>query len=334
MRSAAAFATAVAGLLTGVAQAQYSLTNKYDASNFFESFSFFTGHDPTNGFVEYVDGPTANADGLAGTVDGAIFMGVDKTTVNPQPGRRSVRLESRDTFTKGLFTVDATHMPGSICGAWPAFWMFGDGSTGWPNQGEIDIIEGVNNQESSINTLHTSPGCTITNDGTATDTVLAGNDCNEGEGHNGCGQQTANNQNFGDGFNDIKGGIYVTEWTSDHIAIWFFPRSAIPEDLASDNPNPANWGPPQARFNGGQGCNIDDHFYGHKIIFNTTFCGEWAGKVWGDNPECSALASTCQEYVSNNPAAFEEAYWTVNSVKVYSPNQSTNHSKYPSSFRA
>lgn len=335
MRYSASLVAAATGLLAGRALAQYSLSNTYDAGNFFDSFNFFTGHDPTNGFVEYVDGQAANAEGLAGTANGAVFMGVDKTTVNPPNGRRSVRLESRDTFTKGLFILDATHMPASECGAWPAFWMFGDGSPGWPNQGEIDIIEGVNNQVSNINTLHTGPECRITNDGTAQGTELEGEDCNAGNGNLGCGQKTTNNQNYGDGFNDIQGGVYATEWTSEHISVWFFPRDRIPEDITNGNPNPSAWGPPQARFNGGQGCNIDDHFYGHKIIFNTTFCGDWAGavEVWNNNPECSAKAATCKDHVAGNPGAFEDAFWTVNSLKVYSANQ-TKREAVPAAFKA
>jgi hypothetical protein len=196
----------------------------------------------------------------------------------------------------------------------------------------------VNNQVSNINTLHTGPGCTITNDGAAEDTHLEGTDCNAGNGNLGCGQQTNNNQNYGDGFNDVQGGVYATEWTSDFIAVWFFPRSAIPADITSGNPNPSSWGPPQARFNGGQGCNIDEHFYGHKIIFNITFCGDWAGNtdVWNNNPECSAKAPTCIEHVSNDPGAFDEAFWTVNYVKVFSANQSnqTKRETVPAAFRA
>ncbi len=44
---------------------------------------------------------------------------------------------------------------------------------------------------------------------------------------------------------------------------------------------------------------------------------QWAGNVWNNNAECAALAPTCQEYVSNNPAAFESVFWSFKSVKVY-----------------
>lgn len=60
--------------------------------------------------------------------------------------------------------------------------------------------------------------------------------------------------------------------------MWFFPRNAIPADALSGNPEPLKWGTPVANFQGG--CDIDSHFKNHKIIFDVTFCGDWAGNVW------------------------------------------------------
>lgn len=45
----------------------------------------------------------------------------------------------------------------------------------------------------------------------------------------------------GDGFNAAGGGIYATEWTSNGISIWFFPRNGIPADLVSGTPSPTGW---------------------------------------------------------------------------------------------
>lgn len=45
--------------------------------------------------------------------------------------------------------------------------------------------------------------------------------------------------------------------------------------------------------------------------------GVWAGDVWADDSKCSGLAATCEDYVRDNPSAFEDAYWTINSLKVY-----------------
>ncbi|KAF5530209.1 mixed-linked glucanase precursor MLG1 [Fusarium napiforme] len=310
----------LAALLNGAfaqnnSYSQYSIKTTYDSSNFFEAFEFFNEKDPTNGFVDYVDADAANSEGLAGYVDGAVYMGVDYQTKNPSNGRRSVRVTSHDAFTHGLFIADIAHMPGSIPGVWPAYWMFGPN---WPTSGEIDILEGVNTQTENKISLHTGPGCSITNDGTTQGTTLESENCDSAGASAGCGQNTSDNQNYGDGFNDIGGGVYATEWTSDHIAVWFFHRGRIPQDIQSGNPTPSSWGPPAAKFNGGQGCNIDDHFKENNIVFDTTFCGDWAGSpdVWGKNPETSSLGD-CKDYVANNPADFKNAYWLVNSIKVY-----------------
>ncbi|EHK15433.1 glycoside hydrolase family 16 protein [Trichoderma virens Gv29-8] len=323
MYASRGLALSLASLFAGrVAHAQYSpytLDITYDSTNFFSQFDFFTDSDPTHGFVEYVDAQTANSLGLAGITAGAVFMGVDDATKNPPKGRKSVRVTSHQSFTHGLFIADIAHMPGSICGAWPAMWMVGPN---WPFSGEIDIIEGVNTQTTNSITLHTGPGLTVSNTGSNPSTQLLNSDCGPNSSNSGCGQSTADNQNYGDGFNAIRGGVYATEWTSDHIAVWFFPRTNIPIDISIGMPNPDGWGLPLAKFTGANGCSLDDYFKNNQIIFDTTFCGDWAGQAWASNSECSALANSCENYVSNNPSAFTEAFWLVNSLSVY--NQAPN----------
>jgi hypothetical protein len=296
----------------GTASAAYTIQDTYDTSNFFSRFNFFSGSDPTHGFVAYADAGTANNTALAGYSSNAVYLGVDHTTVNPSGGRASVRLESQKQYTRGLFIADIAHMPSSECGVWPAFWTFGPD---WPSSGEIDIIEGVNTQSTNAMTLHTAAGCSMSNPRSMAGSVLKVANCNSGGGNEGCSQTSSDAANYGTGFNAGGGGVYAMEWTSHAINIYFFPRSAIPADITSGSPNPSSWGPAQANF-AGQGCNIDDHFKNHNIIFDTTFCGDWAGRVWGDS--CAAKAPTCEAYVGQNPAAFAEAYWLINSVKVYS----------------
>ena len=317
-------------VLATAANAGYTLDKSYDSTNFFDKFNFFSGPDPTNGFVEYVDQAAANQQHLAGYANNAVFMGVDNTTMNPANGRKSVRLESQDTFTRGLFIADIAHMPGSVCGSWPAYWMFG---AGWPNDGEIDIIEGVNTQTKNAITLHTGEGCSMAGsvggavNGALPGTSMTSVQCSSSGGNNdGCGQQTGDNQGYGDGFNDVGGGVYATEWTSDHIAVWFFQRSRIPANINSGNPDPSSWGQPAAMFAGGSGCNIDSHFKDNQIVFDTTFCGDWAGnaQVWSSDAECSALASTCKDYVSGHPGDFSNSYWLLNSLKVYQQGQGSS----------
>jgi hypothetical protein len=71
-----------------------------------------------------------------------------------------------------------------------------------------------------------------------------------------------------------------------------------------------------AKFTGG-GCSIPNSFKNLQIIFDTTFCGDWAGNVWDSNPTCKAKAATCTQYVGQNPSAFASMYWDVRSLKVF-----------------
>ena len=155
-------------------------------------------------------------------------------------------------------------------------------------------------------TLHTGPGC-----------ALAGSSC---EGGPGCAIKPEGSNNYGTGLNNAGGGVYAMEWTSGSINIWFFPRNSIPSDIPSPNPNPSTWGTATASFVGGDSCNIDHHFKNNHIVFTTTFCGDWAGGVWSQEGTCAAQAGTCQEYVQNHPEAYADAYWTINSLKVYQDN--------------
>jgi len=196
------------------------------------------------------------------------------------------------------------------CGTWPAYWMFGPN---WPNSGEIDIIEGVNAQRTNQIDLHTAPGCNIQVPNSQGGTNLLQSNCNQDNAGTGCGVSTSNTNNFGVGFNNIGGGVYAMQWAGSGIYIWFFERGSIPGDISANEPNIPGWGTPLVTM---EGCDIDQYFANNNIVFDTTFCGQWAGSVWGSS-SCSALANTCEEYVANNPGAFQQAYWLINSVKVY-----------------
>lgn len=39
--------------------------------------------------------------------------------------------------------------------------------------------------------------------------------------------------------------------------------------------------------------------------------------MWGSSSYCASLADTCDDYVQNNPSAFVNAYWLINSLNVY-----------------
>lgn len=172
-------------------------------------------------------------------------------------------------------------------------------------------------------TLHTGAGCSI--DTTKKRAALFSgsvqtSNCDvnaQGQAQNaGCGIATSETSSYGSGFNAGGGGVYATEWTDEAISVWFFPKGSAPADLDT-SPDPTTWGLPLASFPG-TSCNIGSIFKNHQIVFDTTFCGDWAGNVWSTDATCSSKAATCQDFVQNNPEAFTESYWTVNSLKVFS----------------
>ncbi|CAK7245371.1 MAG: hypothetical protein STHCBS139747_006951 [Sporothrix thermara] len=328
MKTATRFALA-SSLLAATAQAtSYSLVDNYNSTNFFTNFAFFDAPDPTNGFVEYTDAQTASESGLAGYVNNMVYLGADHTTANPTSGRASTRVTSNKGYDKGLFVADIQHMPVG-CGVWPAFWTLG---ANWPSGGEIDIIEGVNSQTTDSVTLHTSPGCTMSNSGSSPGTQYSGGvsgvDCGANGGFAGCSLQTTSTNAYGPAFNANGGGVYVMEMTSEAISVWFFARgSSQAASLAGNaSPDTSSLGTPMAMFTG---CDIDQHFAAQQLIFDTTFCGDWAGAVWAQDSTCAPLASTCNAYVQQNAAAFVDAYWLINSVKVFQASGGSSQRRSP-----
>lgn len=109
--------------------------------------------------------------------------------------------------------------------------------------------------------------------------------------------------------------MYAMQWASTGIYVWFWPRGSIPADITAKDIDVSSWGTPLATFSG-SGCNFDKSFASQNIVFDTTFCGTWAGSVWSSG-SCASAASTCQAYVAQNPSAFTNAYWLINYVQVW-----------------
>lgn len=316
-------------LFVSSVSAGWALEDDYSTSNFFGMFSFWNSDDPTHGFVDYVDQSTAQSSGLISTSSNGVYIGVDYQNEAPN-GRPSVRLTSNKAYNSGsLVILDLQHMPGGICGTWPAFWTVGPN---WPAGGEIDIIEGVHQQTTNDMTLHTGPGCSISNTGGFSGNINSYNcDINAaGQGTNqGCQVGTPNSATYGSSFNANGGGVYALEWTDDAISIYFFQRGSIPSDVSSGSPDPSSWGNPVAKFEGS--CDIPQFFQNNQLVFDTTFCGDWAGATWSTSGCASTQYPTCESFVQNNPSAFKDAYWQVNSLKVYSESSGSDSTPVSSS---
>lgn len=305
-----------------VSSSNYTLTKDYMSDGaFFDQFTFFTGPDPTHGFVNFLSFDEANATSLAGFVNtgagNAAYMAVSGEGITPN-GRPSVRISSNDTYNHALFVADIAHMPEG-CSLWPSLWALGT-SSAWPNAGEIDIIESVNLMTSNKMTLHTNAGVTLANTTSSMTGTIVTDNCDVDASNDNAGCQIADPTtmpSFGVPFNKNQGGVFATEYTSEAIRIWFFPRGNIPTDVSAGTPNPSSWPEPNALFENASG-NLDSHFCELQIIFDMTLCGDWAGNadVWQDSG-CAALADSCTDYVANNPSGFTEAFWIINSLQVF-----------------
>lgn len=295
---------------------QFKLVDLYQGKTFFDGWNFDTFDDPTHGLVKYQSREDAFSKNLAFVQDdNTTVLAVDDFTALPlNAPRDSVRISSKKSYDGGLFIADIFAMPHG-CSVWPAYWTVGPD---WPNNGEIDVIEGVNDPTSNQMTLHTSDGCTIPKNPPqgvqsllATGTVINAQCAFVNGDNSGCAFVDNDPQSHGHGFNIIAGGVYAHLWTNDSIKIWYFPRDQIPKDINDKNPDPSSWPTPNAVFTNAQ-CDISQHFRQHQIVINTTLCGDFAGGAYPS----SGCPGTCAEEVTN-PQKFKFAKWKINYVAVY-----------------
>ncbi|VDC05540.1 unnamed protein product [Peniophora sp. CBMAI 1063] len=294
----------------------YTLSDNYQGNDFITQFDFFSGEDPTHGFVNYVNQTVAKQTDLV-QVSGTNFtMRADDQAVVPEGarGRDSVRISSQKAYNTHVAVFNVAHMP-TGCGTWPAIWEV-EGQN-WPLGGEVDIVEGVNLATQNTVSLHTGPNCSVPSVRTAMTGNPLNNDCNSsGTSNAGCNVELTPADNYGPTFNSNGGGFYAMERTDTMISVWFWSRDSdeIPNDVFNglDTVDPTTWGTPAALFPNNQ-CNIEESFGAHNIVINLTFCGDLAGSQYGQ----SGCPSTCNDFVKNNPEAFSDAMFQIMWAKVY-----------------
>jgi len=87
----------------------------------------------------------------------------------------------------------------------------------WPNQGEIDIVEGVHNTPRNQMTLHTGAGCSANGRGNGILNPVAAS-C---QGNNGCGFVESSSDSYAN-VNRLGGGTWAMEWNANGISIWWW----------------------------------------------------------------------------------------------------------------
>ncbi|TFY77831.1 hypothetical protein EWM64_g6179 [Hericium alpestre] len=311
----------VLALLPTIASAQYNLVKQYQGSSFFDDWDFYNNFDNlTNGDAIFVSAQQASQDQLA-FVNGAgnAIMKVDNTSqVAFNQKRNTIRISSKDRFAVGsVWVADMLHVPFG-CSVWPAFWSQ---APDWPTGGEIDTFEAVNQVTRNQMSLHTEPGCTVSNP-VQSSTLQNSTDCSfQANNNEGCVVTNPSTNSYGAPFASAGGGMWVTEFAEKGVSIWFFSRADVPSSLQgnSSSLDTSTLGTPVGNFPSSS-CSVDKFFEPQHLIFDITLCG--AGNPATFTQTCTGVCYN--DYVIGSPSNYDNAYFEVRSVNVFGTSQSVD----------
>lgn len=273
------------------------------------------------GATKYVDRDTARSRGLiSSTNSGGLRLQVDTAdgAVNDRQ-RNSIRIEGRQHFQRYMMVADVNHIPTGL-GTWPAIWMLAGGSDMesagkpvWPAGGEVDLVEAHDDSDTNTPALHTDDF-----------ECLLGGRKGEGNDHPYWTQPEKDRPSgsFGPKFNENGGGVFAVRNDPRGIGYWFFPRDKVPSALSNAGPwipentddymGKPHWWMSFNDDNGKSQCtrkNAYDRFGWMRPVINIELCGS-SNKVNYDE---------CLKSVQNNPSAYADAYWDIQSIKIFTP---------------
>ncbi|MGN6397739.1 MAG: family 16 glycosylhydrolase [Mucilaginibacter sp.] len=126
------------------------------------------GNPGVNNEREYYQSSNVSVSG------GNLVITAKNQSVGGQPFT-SGKLETFNKFTTTYGRIEARIKLPAFQGSWPAFWMLGaninDPGVGWPNCGEIDIMEQVNTSSTILGTMHWNGGSGHVQYGSSTTTT-------------------------------------------------------------------------------------------------------------------------------------------------------------------
>ncbi|KAI0264732.1 concanavalin A-like lectin/glucanase domain-containing protein [Gloeopeniophorella convolvens] len=301
--------------------ASYDLVREYSGTSFFDRWDFYGSWDNlTLGDVWWLDRDSAFQQNLAyvNEQNRAIVRVDNVSTVPFNEKRNTVRITSQDFYDVGsLWIIDLTHLPYG-CSVWPAFWSKGPT---WPDNGEIDIIEGINLKDANQYALHSLQGCTQPQ-GVVQTGASGPTDCSQPSG---CVVSETSPNSYNEGFATAGGGVWATQFDVAGIFIWFWSRPNLPPSIlqatSTSSIDISEWGPPSASYPAA-GCNIPTFFTAQQLVIDITLCGDWAGipQIYG--PQCGNSGPTGLCYNDNVVGAgspkYDEAYFEINYLRAYS----------------
>ncbi|KAI0674443.1 concanavalin A-like lectin/glucanase domain-containing protein [Trametes maxima] len=292
----------------------YNIAKDYSGKNFFDGWDFYGSWDNlTLSNVLWVDQATATQEKLAYVNQaGNAIIRVDNTTNVPDAGpntrRNTIRLTTQEFYDYGsLWVFDATHVPFG-CSVWPAFWTKGPT---WPDNGEIDILEAVNQMTFNQMAIHTLDGC-LTSDAIQQSGKLENNDCGSASG---CTVAEQKPNSYGDPLNAANGGVWATKFDVDGIAIWFWSRPDVPAELTNKEAtvDVSKWGTPSAAFPVTPQCDLTKFFTKQQLVIDIALCGVWAGPTGNYQQTCPGV---CDVSGPGSPA-FDKAWFEIQYVRAY-----------------
>jgi hypothetical protein len=309
---------------TGTSSDGWKLTKKLEGSTFLDFFNYDTGTGDNGGVANYVNGIDEH---LAYTSGNQVILAVD--TVESVSARNSLRMVSKTTFNAedmNLFVFDIAAMP-AVCGTWPAVWFTG---ANWPQDGEIDVVEGVSLYTDNIYSIHTGDGCTIPNSAVSSMSKVSivetgGTNCDATKDTEGCGFSDHLSTSFGQGFNTAGGGVFALQFDTTGIKMWFFQTGSVPSDITSQAPTPSSWGTPRMTVPTAN-CSPTTFFKDLMMVVDTNLGGSFTEGVWavdgagGQAESCKTQTGfdTAAKYVQTQGSKFgDDAQWKINGFYIY-----------------
>ncbi len=124
------------------------------------------GNPGVNNEQEYYQAANATVTG------GNLVITAKQQSVGGQP-YTSAKLETAGKFSTTYGRIEARMALPMVAGTWPAFWMLGTdiNTIGWPDCGEIDIMEHVNTTNTILGTMHWNAGSGHVQYGSSTTTT-------------------------------------------------------------------------------------------------------------------------------------------------------------------
>ncbi|KAJ3892026.1 hypothetical protein GG344DRAFT_23142, partial [Lentinula edodes] len=203
---------------------------------------------------------------------------------------------------------------------WPSFWMLGTDLL-WPNSGEIDIIEAINNLDSNQYALHTTSECFLGTNLIQPGSILQTN-CSTSAG---LVIQEKKLDSFGSGFAQAGGGVFATQLDLSGIYMWFWPvtrslPASISQANSSSTMNLTDWVTPTDAYLS-NACNIAQYFQPQQLIIDITLCSVWAGVPSIYNSTGSQFVTFSCIQIDNvigtgNPI-YNNAYWDIAYIRTY-----------------